>query len=120
MDLLGGIFIAIFLGIIIYSNFIFSKGVKKTETKHFKYKLFYFLTSVIFPCIVIFAITVILNSTTLFEISGLKIDISNYITRIFFGILIFPSSILANIYFSKFYIKRISKTKNEIELIGTE
>jgi hypothetical protein len=122
MDILGGIFIAIFLGIVISSNFIFFKGFKKTEIKHFKYKFFYFLMSIIFPSSVVFVVAAILTSPAMMEASGIRIDMSNYTARIIFGILIFPLSILANIYFSKFYLKRISNTKkeNEIELIGTE
>jgi len=122
MDFLGGIFISIFLLIIIYSNFIFLKGLKRIEEKRSKYKIFFFLSSVIFPCFVVFIIAAILTSPALIEMSNLKFDMSNYNYRIIFGILIFPPSILLNIYFSKFYLKRISTTKkeNEIELIGTE
>ncbi|PXY42648.1 hypothetical protein DMB65_01075 [Flavobacterium cheongpyeongense] len=122
MDFLGGIFISIFLLIIIYSNFIFLKGLKRIEEKRSKYKIFFFLSSVIFPCFVVFIIAAILTSPALIEMSNLKFDMSNYNYRIIFGIIIFPPSILLNIYFSKFYLKRISTTKkeNEIELIGTE
>lgn len=124
MDVLGGIFIAIFLGIVIYSNFIFFKGLKKTETKDFKYKLFYFLMSIIFPSSVVFCVAAILTSPALIEMSGLRTDMNDYTSRIIFGSVIFPPSILINIYISKFYLKRISKRKKEneieIELIGTE
>jgi membrane-associated HD superfamily phosphohydrolase len=121
MDILGAIFIAIFLVIIIYSNFYYLKKLQKNET-HLKKKLFYFSTSVIFPCLIVFATAAILSSPALIELTGLKTDMSDYTTRIVFGSVIFPSSILANICFAKFYLKRISKTKNknEIELIGTE
>lgn len=122
MDLLGGIFISILLLIIIYSNFIFFKGFKKTGEKHIKHKLFYFLMSVIIPSSVIFIVAALLTSPALIEMSGLRTEMNDKISRIIFGSVIFAPSILINIYFSKFYLKRISKTKktNEIELIGKE
>ncbi|KRD12799.1 hypothetical protein ASE21_02505 [Flavobacterium sp. Root901] len=124
MDILGGIFISILLLIIIYPNFIFFKGLRKTGEKHYKHKLFYFLISIILPSCVIFLVAAISTSPALIEMSGLKTDMKDYTSRIIFGSLIFPPCILINIYTSKFYLGRISKNqnkdKNEIELIGKE
>ncbi|WP_291146946.1 hypothetical protein [Flavobacterium sp. UBA7680] len=78
--------------------------------------------SVIIPSSVIFLVAALLTSPALIEMSSLRTDMNDKISRIIFGSVIFAPSILINIYFSKFYLKRISKTKktNEIELIGKE
>lgn len=56
----------------------------------------------------------------IFRILLVAIDTAGYAYRFVVGAIIFPSSIITNIYFGKFYLKRISKTKSEIELIGKE
>lgn len=78
--------------------------------------------SLIFPCSIIFIIALLMTSPALIQLLNLKFDLNNLTTRSIIASIIFPPSILLNIYFSKFYLKRISKTKkeNEIELIGTE
>lgn len=120
MDKLGAIFLVTLVIIIVYPNFTFLKELKKIEKNHFKYKLIYFLMCLIFPCSVIFIVAAILSSPAFIDLLNLDIDTSTYTYRIFIGIIIFPLSIIINIYFTKFYLKRISKTKNEIELIGKE
>ena len=122
MDFLGIIFITLLIGIIFYSNFTFLKSIQNNEKKHLKHKLFYFLMSFIFPSSIIFILAILITSPKLLELLNLNIDFTSYLYRIVIGLIIFPTSILANLYFAKFYLKRISKTKNknEIELIGKE
>ena len=121
MDLLGWIFIAIFLTTFLYPNFIFLRGLKNTPKKNYKYKAIYFFTSLITSCSIVFIIAIIIASLDSIEIINFKLGVyNNYISRIIFGVAIFPPSILINIHIAKLYLKRISKTKNEIELIGEE
>jgi hypothetical protein len=120
MDLLGGIFILLFLVIIIYPNFIFYKELKNIRKNHFKHKLFYFIISIIFPCSIVFTIAIIIASQFFDEMFDIKIGMNNYIFRLIYGCIIFPSGIFANVYAGKLYLKRITSKKNEIELIGKE
>jgi hypothetical protein len=120
MDLLGGIFILIFVVIIIYPNFVFNKGIKSIKKNHFKYKLFYFLITFVISCFIVAVAFITIGSGILDEILDFSIVTNRYIFRFFYGCVIFFPSIFINIYFAKFYLKRISKTKNEIELIGKE
>ncbi|OXB08097.1 hypothetical protein B0A72_00500 [Flavobacterium pectinovorum] len=54
-------------------------------------------------------------------IDFLKIALKNtYAYRITKSIIVIVLSNITNYYFAKFYLKKISKTKNEIELIGIE
>jgi hypothetical protein len=64
----------------------------------------------------------ILMSPYLNKLLNLKIDFNSYTVRIIYASMVFPLSILANLYFANFYFKRISKVKNknQIELIGKE
>ncbi|GEM_PF-2804491 len=122
MDYFKVIFRILLAIVILYPNFIFFKGLKNSNKKHFKYQLLYFLMSLIFPCIIIFLIALVMTSPALIQLLNLNFDLNNLTTRIIIASIIFPPSILLNIYFSKFYLKRISNTKkeNEIELIGKE
>ncbi len=121
MDLLGVIFIILFLITFAYPNYVFFKGLKNIQGKNYKNKAIYFFTSVIISCFIVCVVAMIIGSLDSIEIIDLKTGIyNNYIFRIIFGIAIFPPSILANIYIAKLYLKRISKTKNELELIGKE
>lgn len=122
MDLLGVIFITVFLITIGYPNVIFFKELKLTPKNYFKYKLIYFLISVFIPCSIFIFCGLITLKTPINDFFRMEIDQKNYFFRIVFACIFFPPSILINIYISKIYIKRISKTKNknEIELIGKE
>lgn len=120
MDALKIIFRILLVAIVVYPNFYFFKGLKNSGKYHFKHTLFYFIMSLILPCSIIFIITVIITSPVLIEFLNLDIDTAGYAYRFVVGTIIFPSSIITNIYFGKFYLKRISKTKSEIELIGKE
>ena len=120
MDALGAIFLFLLLTIIIYPNYLFLKKLKSIKNKQPKHKLIYFLMSVIFPSIIIFLSAIFTTSPFVIHQLGINIDNNTYTSRIIFGCIIFPLSILINLFFLKFYLKRISKIKNEIELIGTE
>lgn len=122
MDYYKIIFRVLLTVVIIYPNYIFFKELKKNEKKHFRHNLLYFLISVVAPCSIIFLIALIMTSPALNQLINLKFDPKDLTSRIIVGSLIFPSSIVANLYFVKFYLKRITKTKNknEIELIGKE
>lgn len=120
MDILKIIFRILLVAIVVYPNFYFFKELKNTGKYHFKHTLFYFIMSLILPCSIIFLIAVIITSPVLIDFLNLDIDTTGYTYRFIVGAIIFPSSIILNIYFAKFYLKRISKTKNEIELIGKE
>jgi len=108
--------------VIIYPNFYFFKRLKTSKKKYFKHQLIYFLISFIVPCAVIFLVALIMTTPGLLRFLKFNFDLDSVITRIIIGSIIFPPSILINIYFAKFYLKRISKTKKdkEIELIGKE
>jgi hypothetical protein len=122
MDIYKVIFRILLAVVIIYPNYIFFKGLKISKKKYFKYKLLYFLISVIIPCALISLVALIMTSPALNQLINLKIDPKNLTSRIIVGSIIFPPSILLNIIISKFYLKRIfkPKSKNEIELIGKE
>ena len=120
MDALGAIFLFLLLMIIIYSNYLFLKKLKSIKNKKPKHKLIYFLTSIIFPCIIIFLLAALTTNPFIINELGINIDNNTYTSRIIFGCIIFPLSILINLFFLKFYLSRISKITNEIESIGTE
>lgn len=120
MDFLGGIFILIFLVIIIYPNFVFYKGLKSIEKNHFKHKLFYFLISLVVSCSIVILVAIVAASQVLDEMWDFNTALDDYISRIIFACIIFPPGIFINIYLAKFYLKRISNKKIEIELIGKE
>ena len=118
MDKLGFVFLVIVIVIIVVSNILFYKKLQKTHQKNFKYILLYFLFSLI-SIVTIGILYFIFQNSVLIDL--LKIEIKDtYADRITNCIIIFTLNSITNYYFSKFYIKRISKTKNEIELIGTE
>ena len=120
MDILKIFFRISLIVIVVYPNFIFLKNLKKIGKYHFKHVLFYIIMSLIFPCSIIVFFAVLASSPAFIEFSNLDIYSPSYTYRIIIGLIIFPSSIITNIYVAKIYLKRISKTKNEIELIGTE
>ena len=106
--------------IVVYPNYIFFKKLKSIETKHITHKSVYFLASIILPVLIMLFFMLVAKSPRLIQILDLKINYYDYPFRIIYGCIVFPLGIFANIYFGKFYLKRISKTKNEIELIGKE
>lgn len=119
MDTIGFILLLTIVIIIVLSNILFFKRLKNNQ-KRFKYILIFF-----FFCIVSIFVSGIL--TYAFDqnllINTFKIEINHgYASRIIKSIIAFTLNIITNYYFAKFYLKRISKTKNknEIELIGKE
>jgi hypothetical protein len=105
---------------VIYSNYMFFKKLKNIQTKHLAHTSIYFLMSIISPVLIMLFFMLVVKSPRLIQILNLKIDYYDYPFRIIYGCVVFPLGFFANIYFAKFYLKRISKTKNEIELIGKE
>ncbi len=120
MDALGILFLISFLMIIIISIVLFQKRLKKIGINHFKYKLIHFIICIVIPISIIFFYALLITSPYLINSLNLRIDLNNFTYRIIFASIIFSQSILVNIFISKIYLKRISKTKNEIELIGKE
>lgn len=120
MDELGFIFLVILITIIVGSNILFYIKLKKTPEKRFKYILTFFifsLLSIAFIGILYF----IFESSIVIDYFETEIN-DTYADRILKCFIIIILSSITNYYFSKFYLKRISKTKkeNEIELIGEE
>lgn len=117
MDLLGWVFSVTFFVSIAYPNIDFFRKLKFIKNIKLKYKLIHVLISIIIPCLVIVLYTAVAMYSSLS-----KFDNGGYIYRIIFAGLVFPSCILGNIFFSKFYFKKISKLQNnnEIQLIGKE
>ncbi|MBB4801497.1 ABC-type multidrug transport system permease subunit [Flavobacterium nitrogenifigens] len=108
--------------IIIHPNYMFYKKLKNIATKSFIHKLIFFLMSIFLLFIYMCFFLLILINPYINQILGFKIDPEAYSGRIIYASLTFPVAYLTNISIAKFYIKRISKTKNknEIELIGKE
>lgn len=121
-DVIVVIYWILIASVIIHPNYIFSKKLKNIEKKLFSHKLIFFLMSIILPFLYMCFFLAILINPYLNNLISLKIDPETYSGRIIYASLVFPLAYLTNIYFAKFYIKRISKTKNknEIELIGKE
>jgi len=120
MDNVVTVYWILILFIIGYPNYIFIKRLKPIKKKRFLHKLFFFIMSLILPSIFICLFMAILISPYIDKLFNLKIDHDTYLVRFIYAIVVFPSGYVTNIYFAKFYLKRISKTKNEIELIGIE
>jgi hypothetical protein len=124
MDNIALIYWAIILIIVLYPNYIFFKRLKNIGKKNIVHKSVYFLSSVLLPFLIMCFFMLIATSPRLMQILDLKIDYYEYSFRIIYASIVFPISILANLYFANFYLKRISKAKNEnkneIELIGKE
>lgn len=120
MDFLGGIFLFIFLVIIIYPNFNFYKELKRIGKNQLKYKITYFIITLLISCSIVIGVAMLVVSQIINDFLNVTIQMNEYVTRIIFAGVIFPPGIFLNIYFGKFYLKRISRKKTEIELIGKE
>ncbi|SHH40680.1 hypothetical protein SAMN05443663_107182 [Flavobacterium defluvii] len=117
MDALGGVLLVIIILIVIVSNILFIKRLRKNQ-RRFKY-IFLFFLFCFFSIIAIGLLCYAFERHILIEY--LKIEITNrYTNRIIKSITALTLIIITNYNFAKFYLKRISKTKNEIELIGKE
>ncbi|KFF04261.1 hypothetical protein B0A68_13915 [Flavobacterium reichenbachii] len=123
MDSLGFIFFILLLLMIILPNYLFQRKLKLTDLSYFKYKAIYLVIS-ISSLILVFVFFYYLKEYFLkyyFELNTNNKNEyeANKARTITVSIVLLLNSVL-NIYFAKFYLKRISKTKNEIELIGKE
>ena len=120
MNYIVGIYWLFIAIIVLYPNYLFFRKLKNAKGKTIIPKSIYFLMSLLLPFLIMFLFMAILMSPYLNQLTNLKIDYDTYLIRIMYAVVVFPLSFIANIYFAKFYFKRISKTKNEIELIGKE
>lgn len=116
MDKFGTIFLVIIIVIIVVSNILFYKKLQKIHKKHFKHMLLFFLFCVV-SIMIIGTLYFAFQNSVLIDLLKIK---NTYAYRITKSIIVIVLSNITNYYFSKFYLKRISKTKNEIELIGIE
>ena len=121
MDILGVLFILLFLIILIVTNIIFIKILKKNGIQNFNYKLLFFL-----GCIASFSIVIIfyyiIHKNIIIDLLEIEIN-NNKKTRIIIFISVFILNSIANFAILKIYLKMIltkNKKKHEIELIGKE
>lgn len=117
MDAVGTILLVILIIIVIVSNVLFFKRLKKNQ-RRFKY-IFLFFIICIFSIVAIGLLFYAIERHLLIEYFKIKIN-SRYTWRIIKSSIALILIIITNYYFAKLYSKRISKTKNEIELIGKE
>ncbi|CAD5342194.1 hypothetical protein FLA105535_02176 [Flavobacterium bizetiae] len=119
MDQVTYLFFILFLTIIALSYFLFFRELNnRLDFIKTKYKW-----SVILICIASNIIIVLIYFSFEFyfvkEFLKFKLD-NNFVERIIKTLIIFALNGISNFYILKLYLKRISKTKNEIELIGKE
>lgn len=117
MKIIGAIFLLVIIAVLLSTNIFFYRKLKKINKGQLKHILLYFFFSI----------------TSMFIIAILYYFFENYILLNLFGntfhasiteriikfVVLFSSFIWGSLYFSKFYINRLTKT-NEIELIGKE
>jgi hypothetical protein len=119
VDLVSYLFFILFFTLTALSYFLFFKELRRTQQQiKSKYKWI-----VILYCIAINILVVILYfSFEFYFLKGiLKFEVNNnFIERIVKTLIIFTLNGISNFYLLKFYLKRISKQKTEIELIGKE
>lgn len=123
MDILGAIFCIILLLIVLTTNIIFIRKINRTNNSHYKYKIFFFLISIV-SISAIMVIAALFQNVVLIDYFKLTVDIESYQYRIIIMTVLLLSNIIANFTLLKLYLKRgerKSKNKtNEIELIGKE
>ena len=119
MDLVSYLFFILFFALISLSYFLFFKELRRRQEQiKSKYKWI-----VIFYCIAINITVVLLYfSFELYILTDtLKFKLNNnFIERILKTLVIFALNGISNFFILKFYLKRISQQKTEIELIGKE
>jgi len=123
MDLLGGIFIFFILLVMTFTNVVFIRKINRTNSLHYKYKIFFFLISI--ACIfTIMILAVLFQNVVLIDYFKITADIESYQYRIVLMTIILLINSIANFTLLKLYLKRReikSNNKiNEIELIGKE
>ena len=123
MDELGAVFSIILILIVVVTNIIFIRKINRTNSSHYKYKIFFFLISIVSIAAIII-IGALFQNIVLIDYFKITMDIESYQYRIIIMIVIILLSIIANFTLLKLYVKRReikSKNKiNEIELIGKE
>ena len=118
MDFLGVIFLILFLLVLTISNVAFYRGINKAGNKDYKHMVSFFFICIITPAI-IFIFYFIFETSVLIDV--LKFEITDtYTERIAKLSVILPLNIIVNYFLVKLYLRKITKNKNEIELIGTE
>lgn len=123
MDELGAVFCIILILIVLVTNIIFIRKINRTNNSQYKYKIFFFLISIV-SIGAIMIIGALFQNIVLIDYFKITMDIESYQYRIIVMIVILLLNIIANFTLLKLYIKRRerkSKNKiNEIELIGKE
>jgi len=123
MDILGAIFLIILVIIVLATNIIFIRKINRTNNNHYKYKIFFFLISIV-SISTIMIIAALFQNIVLIDYFKITVNIESYLYRIIIMTVILSINIIVNFTSLKLYIKRRerkSKNKiNEIELIGKE
>ncbi|CAD0004443.1 hypothetical protein BXU10_04030 [Flavobacterium sp. LM4] len=123
MDIVGAFFLFLFILILTVSNILFIKSLKKNNIKIFKYKLMFFLMSIVsfFAAILIYYL---FNKYVLIRLFKIQMINSTYKARFMAVLSIGIINSIGNFLISKFYLSKIYLKENtnkiEIELIGTE
>lgn len=123
MDTLGAIFLTILIVIVLVTNIVFIRKINRTNDRHYKYKIFFFISSII-SVFTILIIGALFQNVVLIDYCKMNFDIDSFQYRIIFIPMLVLINIVANFILLKSYLKRRQrKSKNkiiEIELIGTE
>jgi len=123
MDALGAIFCIILLLVVLTTNLIFIRKINRSNNSHYKYKIFFFLISIV-SISTIMIIGALFQNAVLIDYFKITMNIESYQYRITIMTVILIINIIANVTLLKLYLKRRerkSKNKiNEIELIGKE
>jgi len=123
MDELGAVFSIILILIVLVTNIIFIRKINRTNNSHYKYKIFFFLISIVSIGAIII-IGALFQNVVLIDYFKITMDIESYQYRIIVMTVIILLNIIANFTLLKLYVKkreRKSKNKiNDIELIGKE
>ncbi len=104
------------LMIVVLPNYLFYKKLRNIKTKRFKHTLFFFLISIILS-LTVFCILAVLREL-ISDLVNIRIKNNNTFMILFVTATLF-FSVLANLFFLNFYLRKINNRK-EIELIGKE
>jgi len=123
MDIVGAFFLLLFLLVLTVSNVLFIKNLKKNNITQLKYKLIFFIISIISFVATIFTYY-IFNTYILIGLFEIQMINSTYKARFLAIFAIGVLNSVANFLLLRFCLKMIylkeQRRKNEIELIGTE
>ncbi|PBJ14459.1 hypothetical protein [Flavobacterium sp. ACN6] len=122
MDTLGAIFCIILVLIVLGTNIIFIRKINRTNDSRYKYKIFFFLISIVSIC-AIMIIAALFQNIVLIDYFKIT-DIESFQYRIIIITALSITNMIANFTLLKLYVKRRErKSKNKfngIELIGKE